>query len=149
MAVEERKYCGLLGQTTSNNNNKPRSVQRRESQARYKQFQDSLPVLNVRNVVDDEMSSSLMEDMWEDPLLESQVPLMLSSSRLRLNPLHHHMMYDLGRESCVDSPRNSLIRLGLNNIYLPQLHDDQDQWQSNLFSAASSPSLIQSSSRYS
>ena len=48
------------------------------------------------------------------------------------------------RESCVDSPKPSLVRLN-NSLYLPVLQDDQDQWQSNLFSVASSPSLVPSS----
>ena len=79
-----------------------------------------------------------LEDMWEDPLLASDIPLMLAT-KAGLYSL------GLGRESSVDSPGASL-RLGPG--LQPQYHgEDQDQWHSNLFSAASSPSLMQSSSR--
>ena len=109
-------------------------------------------------MIDDDMTDSLMDEMWEDP---QDVPLMLTNNS-RLG--HQNMLLGLGRESSVDSPKNSLIRLqsglfpasGLYPQYptlasvaaLASLHDDQDQWHSNLFSAASSPSLIQASSRY-
>lgn len=99
---------------------KPRSVQRRESQAIIRGQQRSL--LNVRSEDD-------LEDMWEDPLLASEIPLMLAT-KAGLYSL------GLGRESSVDSPGASL------RLYHGE---DQDQWHSNLFSAASSPSLVQSS----
>merc|ERR1712107_75230 len=74
-------------------------------------------------------------------MARSDVPLMLSQSR-------HNMMIGLGalgRESSVDSPKNSLIRL--NSFFYSGLQDDQETWNSNLFSAASSPSLVQQRSR--
>ena len=114
----------------------PRSVQRRESQAiRAESRSQGQPrvLLNVRT--EDEAG---LEDMWEDPLLASDIPLMLAT-KAGLYSL------GLGRESSVDSPGASL-RLGPG--LQPQYHgEDQDQWHSNLFSAASSPSLMQSSSR--
>ena len=106
---------------------KPRSVQRRESQAqamvRGHQRSRGQTLLNVRT------EDEALEDMWEDPLLTSEIPLMLAT-KAGLYSL------GLGRESSVDSPGASL---GLYH------GEDQDQWHSNLFSAASSPSLVQSS----
>ena len=72
--------------------------------------------------------TSNMDDMWEDPVLgsplmmtRSDVPLMLSQSR-------HNMMIGLGalgRESSVDSPKNSLIR---------SVHIELCSFHQNLFS---------------
>ena len=112
--VQERRYRARQP------DGKPRSVQRRESQAIIRGQQRSL--LNVRSEDD-------LEDMWEDPLLASEIPLMLAT-KAGLYSL------GLGRESSVDSPGASL------RLYHGE---DQDQWHSNLFSAASSPSLVQSS----
>ena len=102
------------GAVVSINTGAPRSVQRRESQARARSHgytgghttgHQSLTMIS-------DMTSN-MDDMWEDPVLgsplmmtRSDVPLMLSQSR-------HNMMIGLGalgRESSVDSPKNSLIR---------------------------------------
>ena len=114
----------------------PRSVQRRESQAisaGSRSRGQPRVLLNVRT--EDEAG---LEDMWEDPLLASDIPLMLAT-KAGLYSL------GLGRESSVDSPGASLrLGPGLQNQYHGE---DQDQWHSNLFSAASSPSLMQSSSR--
>lgn len=167
--LQERQFLYVRGA----NSDKPRSVQRRESQAAYnarrlKQggayySQDPLTVLNVRMIDEaDDVTDNLMDEMWEDP---QDIPLMLTNNS-RLG--HQNLLLGLGRESSVDSPKTSLIRLqpglchfptsGLSHYphyptlasvaALASLHDDQDQWHSNLFSAASSPSLIQSSSRY-
>ena len=114
--VQERRY--LSRQTDT----KPRSVQRRESRLASLSEPEDLP----------------LEDMWEEPLHVSSFPLMLSGARYG----QHNMLMGL-RESCVDSPRTSLVRL--NSLYYPVLQDDQETWQSNLFSAASSPSLVHSS----
>jgi len=166
--LQERQFLYVRGA----NSDKPRSVQRRESQAAYnarrlKQggayySQDPLTVLNVRMIDEaDDVTDNLMDEMWEDP---QDIPLMLTNNS-RLG--HQNLLLGLGRESSVDSPKTSLIRLqpglchfptsGLSHYphyptlasvaALASLHDDQDQWHSNLFSAASSPSLIQSSSR--
>lgn len=79
-----------------------------------------------------------LEDMWEDPVLTaSEIPLMLAT-KAGLYSL------GLGRESSVDSPGPSSLRLAHAQTYHGE---DQDLWHSNLFSAASSPSLVQSSSR--
>ena len=115
---------------------KPRSVQRRESQAQAIREQQRsrgqpLALLNVRT------EDEALEDMWEDPLLTSDIPLMLAT-KTGLYSL------GLGRESSVDSPGASLRLTHAQSEYHGE---DQDQWHSNLFSAASSPSLVQSSSR--
>ena len=115
---------------------KPRSVQRRESQAqamvRGHHRSRGQALLNVRT------EDEALEDMWEDPLLTSEIPLMLAT-KAGLYSL------GLGRESSVDSPGTSLR---LAHAQTAAYHgEDQDLWHSNLFSAASSPSLVQSSSR--
>ena len=121
LLLEERRWAGPR-LVTAQGPGKPRSVQRRESQAISRGQQRSL--LNVRSEDD-------MEDMWEDPLMASEIPLMLATKAGLYS-------FGLGRESSVDSPGASL----------GHYHgEDQDQWHSNLFSAASSPSLVQSSSR--
>ena len=126
--IEERRYAGPRLEA-SPGQAKPRSVQRRESQARG--HPRSLTLLNVRSE-----DSAGLEEMWEDPLLAPEdIPLMLAT-RAGLYSL------GLGRESSVDSPGASL-RLA----HAQYGGEDQDTWASNLFSAASSPSLIQSSSR--
>jgi len=166
--LQERQFLYVRGA----NSDKPRSVLRRESQAAYnarrlKQggaycSQDPLTVLNVRMIDEaDDVTDNLMDEMWEDP---QDIPLMLTNNS-RLG--HQNLLLGLGRESSVDSPKTSLIRLQAGLCHFPtsglshyphyptlasvaalaSLHDDQDQWHSNLFSAASSPSLIQSSSR--
>ena len=119
LLLEERRWAGPR-LVTAQGPGKPRSVQRRESQAISRGQQRSL--LNVRSEDD-------MEDMWEDPLMASEIPLMLATKAGLYS-------FGLGRESSVDSPGASL----------GHYHGgDQDQWHNNLFSAASSPSLVQSS----
>ena len=117
--VQERRYHARQP------DGKPRSVQRRESRLASFSEPEDLP--------------TPLDDMWEDSLHVSNFPLMLSGARYG----QHNMLVGL-RESCVDSPRTSLVRL--NSLYFPPvLQEDQDQWQSNLFSVASSPSLVPSS----
>ena len=116
--VQQRLY-----QAARQGDIKPRSVQRRQS---------SLSRLNV------DCEPGELE-MWEDPLHVNNFPLMLGGARYGQT----NLLLGL-RESCVDSPKPSLVRLN-NSLYLPALQADQDQWQSNLFSVASSPSLVPSS----
>ena len=125
LLLEERRWAGPR-LVTAQGPGKPRSVQRRESQAISRGQQRSL--LNVRSEDD-------MEDMWEDPLMASEIPLMLATK----SGLYSLV---LGRESSVDSPGASLRLTHAQSEYHGE---DQDQWHSNLFSAASSPSLVQSS----
>ena len=122
-AVQQRLY-----QAARQGDVQPRSVQRRQS---------SLSRLNVNNSLRLESEPEL--EMWEDPLHVNNFPLMLSGARYG----QANLLLGL-RESCVDSPKPSLVRLN-SSLYLPVLQEDQDQWQSNLFSVASSPSLVPSS----
>ena len=113
---QERRYKSAVERSGS----APRSVQRRESQARARSHGYSHQSLTMLHDITghgqhDDVSITPMDDMWEDPVplmltsnTRHEVPLMLSQSR-------HNMMLGLGalglgRESSVDSPKNSLIR---------------------------------------
>ena len=124
--VRQRVYQARQG------DGKPRSVQRRQSSL------SSLSRLTVLPSTGLDSDPAELE-MWEDPLHVNNFPLMLSGARYG----QANLLLGL-RESCVDSPKPSLVRLN-SSLYLPVLQEDQDQWQSNLFSVASSPSLVPSS----
>ena len=127
LQLEERRYLPAPAGP-----HQPRSVQRRES--RLVRGRGSVGSLGAEPGLQ-------LEEMWEDPLLVSEVPLMLAPAPASRGHYSLVLRPQLGRETSVDSP--GLIRL--HPVFCPE---DQDQWHSNLFSSlaasASSPSLVQS-----
>ena len=133
LQLEERRY---LPAPAPAGPHQPRSVQRRES--RLVRGRGSVGSLGAGAGAEPGLQ---LEEMWEDPLLVSEVPLMLAPAPASRGHYSLVLRPQLGRETSVDSP--GLIRL--HPVFCPE---DQDQWHSNLFSSlaasASSPSLVQS-----